>query len=125
MDMVFEVAPGDELAIDFGGALRLTLDADGIRLERRSLACDDALYRYWRGEVRALRILCDSSSIEISLTAEKRDEQPLFPAVSRANDFQRCDAGCILLLAAAAMHGRISVLISGVCCRDENQTRYH
>ncbi|MEX0530627.1 sucrose-6-phosphate hydrolase [Raoultella terrigena] len=65
MDMVFEVAPGDELAIDFGGALRLTLDADGIRLERRSLACDDALYRYWRGEVRALRILCDSSSIEI------------------------------------------------------------
>ncbi len=41
------------------------------------------------------------------------DEQPLLSGLSGAAHLQRCDAGGILPLAAAAMHGRISVLLSG------------
>jgi hypothetical protein len=82
------------------------------------------LYRYWRGEVRSLRIFIDQSSVEIFINDGEGDEQPLFPDYP-AQLIQRRDAGNILLLAAATMHGRISVLLSGSWRRDENQTRNH
>ncbi|ENC9770995.1 TPA: sucrose-6-phosphate hydrolase [Citrobacter koseri] len=50
---------------DFAGALRLTVDDHGVRLERASLKTGEMLTRYWQGDVSHLRVLCDSSSIEI------------------------------------------------------------
>ncbi|HHG8773758.1 TPA: sucrose-6-phosphate hydrolase [Raoultella planticola] len=64
-DMLFALSPGCELAIDFGNALRLELSASGLRLTRRSLQSTAIHARYWRGEVRTLRVLIDRSSIEI------------------------------------------------------------
>jgi beta-fructofuranosidase len=49
----------------FWRRIDLERDANGIRLARRSLASDEMLYRYWRGEVRSLRIFIDQSSVEI------------------------------------------------------------
>jgi beta-fructofuranosidase len=37
--------------VDFGGALRLTVDEQGIRLERASLKTGETLTRYWQGDV--------------------------------------------------------------------------
>ena len=51
--------------VDFAGALRLRVDDNGLRLERASLQNGEILTRYWRGEVRHLRVLCDRSSVEI------------------------------------------------------------
>jgi beta-fructofuranosidase len=65
MEISLETARDDALRIDFGGALTLERDASGIRLARRSLASDEMHYRYWRGEVRSLRIFIDQSSVEI------------------------------------------------------------
>jgi beta-fructofuranosidase len=95
----------------------------GIRLARRSLASDEMHYRYWRGEAAR----CGFLSTERGNFHQRRrrgDEQPLLPGLSGAAIFS-VDAGCILLLAAATMHGRISVLLSGSWRRDENQTRNH
>jgi hypothetical protein len=47
------------------------------------------------------------------------------PGLSGAADFQRCDAGAFCYWPLRAMHGRISVLLSGSWRRDENQTRNH
>ncbi|MNL33080.1 Sucrose-6-phosphate hydrolase [compost metagenome] len=41
------------------------MDEQGIRLERKSLQHDEMLTRYWDGKVTSLRVLCDSSSVEI------------------------------------------------------------
>lgn len=54
-----------QVNVDFAGALRLTLDEQGIRLERASLKTGETLTRYWQGDVRHLRVLCDRSSVEI------------------------------------------------------------
>jgi hypothetical protein len=35
--------------VDFGGALRLTVDEQGVRLERASLKTGETLTRYWQG----------------------------------------------------------------------------
>ena len=51
--------------VDFGGTLRLTVDDQGLRLERASLKTGETLTRYWLGDVRHLRVLCDRSSVEI------------------------------------------------------------
>ena len=65
MEIALQTAGDDALSLDFGGALTLERDASGIRLARRSLASDEMHYRYWRGEVRSLRIFIDRSSVEI------------------------------------------------------------
>jgi len=65
MEISLETARDAALSVDFGGALTLERDASGIRLTRRSLASAEMLYRYWRGEVRSLRIFIDQSSVEI------------------------------------------------------------
>ena len=65
MEISLETARDAALSIDFGGALTLERDACGIRLARHSLASDETHYRYWRGEVRSLRIFIDQSSVEI------------------------------------------------------------
>jgi beta-fructofuranosidase len=65
MEIALDTAGDDALSLDFGGALTLERDASGLRLARRSLASDEMLYRYWRGEVRSLRIFIDRSSVEI------------------------------------------------------------
>lgn len=51
--------------LDFAGALHLTVDGNGLRLERASLQTGETLTRYWLGEVHHLRVLCDRSSVEI------------------------------------------------------------
>jgi beta-fructofuranosidase len=65
MEIALQTARNDALSLDFGGALTLERDTRGIRLARRSLAGDEMHYRYWRGEVRSLRIFIDRSSVEI------------------------------------------------------------
>lgn len=65
MEINLQTAVDDALSLDFGGALTLERNASGIRLARRSLASDEMHYRYWRGEVRTLRIFIDRSSVEI------------------------------------------------------------
>ncbi len=54
-----------QVNVDFAGALRLTVDEQGVRLERASLKTGVTLTRYWLGDVRHLRVLCDRSSVEI------------------------------------------------------------
>ena len=54
----------DALSLDFGGALTLSA-TPAVSVWRRSLASDEMHYRYWRGEVRTLRIFIDRSSVEI------------------------------------------------------------
>ena len=80
-------------------------------------AVDDALSLDFGG---ALTLERNASGIR-----RRRNEQPLLPGLSVAADFLRQRAGCILLLAAANMHDRISVLLSGSWRRNENQTRNH
>ncbi|EFL3018117.1 TPA: sucrose-6-phosphate hydrolase [Escherichia coli] len=60
-----DIIPSGELYLNFGNALVLHLNDDGIQLQRRSLAGQEKLTRYWRGSVTSLKILCDSSSVEI------------------------------------------------------------
>ena len=54
-----------QVIVDFAGALRLSVDGQGLRLERASLETGETLTRYWQGDVRHLRVLCDRSSVEI------------------------------------------------------------
>lgn len=60
----FELSPFSG-SIDFAGTLQLTIDEGELRLERASLNTGETLTRYWQGEVRHLRVLCDRSSVEI------------------------------------------------------------
>ncbi|WP_227317355.1 sucrose-6-phosphate hydrolase [Cedecea davisae] len=53
------------LDMDFGGALKLSVNEQGVTLQRRSLVSGEWLSRYWKGTVSSLHILCDSSSVEI------------------------------------------------------------
>ncbi|RSK70932.1 sucrose-6-phosphate hydrolase [Enterobacter huaxiensis] len=53
------------VTVDFAGALRLIVEKNGVRLERASLQTGETLARYWLGDVRHLRVLCDRSSVEI------------------------------------------------------------
>ncbi|MDM2788427.1 MULTISPECIES: sucrose-6-phosphate hydrolase [unclassified Citrobacter] len=61
----FELTPSSSVSVDFAHTLRLTVDSDGLRLERASLQNGETLTRYWRGDVQHLQILCDRSSVEI------------------------------------------------------------
>lgn len=61
----FMLTPTAALGVDFAGALRLTVDDEGLRLERASLQSGETLTRYWRGEIRHLQVFCDRSSVEI------------------------------------------------------------
>jgi beta-fructofuranosidase len=54
-----------QVIVDFAGTLRLSVDGQGLRLERASLETGETLTRYWQGDVRHLRVLCDRSSVEI------------------------------------------------------------
>jgi beta-fructofuranosidase len=60
----FELS-ASQVNVDFAGALRLTVDEQGVRLERASLKTGETLTRYWLGDVHHLRVLCDRSSVEI------------------------------------------------------------
>ena len=60
----FELS-ASQVNVDFAGALRLTVDEQGVRLERASLKTGETLTRYWQGDVHHLRVLCDRSSVEI------------------------------------------------------------
>lgn len=61
----FELRADAPVKVNLANTLWLTLDKKGIRLERKSLHNDDMLTRYWQGKVTSLRVLCDSSSVEI------------------------------------------------------------
>jgi len=61
----FELKTDSPVEVNFANTLWLSLDEKGIRLERKSLQNDEMLTRYWDGKVSTLRILCDSSSVEI------------------------------------------------------------
>ncbi|MHB2057460.1 sucrose-6-phosphate hydrolase [Pantoea dispersa] len=54
-----------DITLNFADRLRLEWRADGLRLARRSLANDEWQFRYWRGAVSQLQLLCDHSSVEI------------------------------------------------------------
>ena len=61
----FELKTDAPVKVNFANTLWLNLDEKGIRLERKSLQHDEILTRYWDGKVTSLRVLCDSSSVEI------------------------------------------------------------
>lgn len=61
----FELKTDAPVKVNFANTLWLNMDEQGIRLERKSLQHDEMLTRYWDGKVTSLRVLCDSSSIEI------------------------------------------------------------
>jgi beta-fructofuranosidase len=64
MEIVLQTAGDDTLSLDFGGAL--TLNAmPAVSAWRDAVASDEKHYRYWRGDVRSLRIFIDQSSVEI------------------------------------------------------------
>ncbi|MBD8161858.1 sucrose-6-phosphate hydrolase [Erwinia persicina] len=50
---------------DFAGALHLSVNAQGLTLQRHNLRSGKPEERYWQGEVKTLRVLCDRSSVEI------------------------------------------------------------
>ncbi|MBU6520034.1 sucrose-6-phosphate hydrolase [Pantoea sp. B270] len=54
-----------DITLNFADRLRLEWRADGLRLARRSLANGEWQFRYWRGAVSQLQLLCDHSSVEI------------------------------------------------------------
>ncbi|OWS73942.1 glycosyl hydrolase family 32 [Pantoea sp. VS1] len=54
-----------DITLDFADQLRLEWRGDGLRLARRSLANGEWQFRYWRGAVSQLQLLCDHSSVEI------------------------------------------------------------
>ncbi|NIG33925.1 glycosyl hydrolase family 32 [Pantoea sp. ICBG 828] len=54
-----------DITLNFADQLRLEWHADGLRLARRSLANGEWQFRYWRGAVSQLQLLCDHSSVEI------------------------------------------------------------
>ncbi|QFS60371.1 sucrose-6-phosphate hydrolase [Pantoea dispersa] len=54
-----------DIILNFADQLRLEWRADGLRLARRSLASGEWQFRYWRGAVSQLQLLCDHSSVEI------------------------------------------------------------
>ena len=75
--------------VDFAGALRLRVDDNGLRLERTSLQNGEILTRYWRGEVRHLRVLCDRSSVEIFINeGEGVMSSRYFPAANATLGFE-------------------------------------
>ena len=55
----------DGIALNFSDTLYLEWHAEGLRLARRSLQSGEWQYRYWRGAVSQVQILCDHSSVEI------------------------------------------------------------
>ena len=57
-------AQGD-ITLNFADTLLLEWHNEGLRLARRSLESGEWQYRYWRGAVSQLQILCDHSSVEI------------------------------------------------------------
>ncbi|WP_421532409.1 sucrose-6-phosphate hydrolase [Lelliottia amnigena] len=61
----FELKTDAPVKVNFANTLWLNMDEQGIRLERKSLQQDEMLTRYWDGKVTSLRVLCDSSSVEI------------------------------------------------------------
>ena len=54
-----------DITLNFADQLRLEWRADGLQLARRSLANGEWQFRYWRGAVSQLQLLCDHSSVEI------------------------------------------------------------
>ncbi len=53
------------ITLNFAETLYLDWHGEGLRLARRSLVSGEWHYRYWRGAVTELHILCDHSSVEI------------------------------------------------------------
>ena len=83
MEIDLQTRGDDMLSLDFGGVLTLECDASGLRLARRSLASDEMHYRYWRGNVRSLRVFIDQSSVEIFINGgEGVMSSRYFPACS-------------------------------------------
>ncbi len=114
MELAFDIAPNSTLGLDFAGALQLTVNRDGPRLSRRGLADGgDASPLLARRGATPADLYRPLQRGDFHQRWRGGDEQPLLPGLSGAAHLQRCDAGGILPLAAAAMHGRISVLLSG------------
>jgi hypothetical protein len=64
--------------VDFGGALRLTVDEQGVRLERASLKTGETLTRYWRATSVICAFCATAPALKFSSTRRRGDEQPLF-----------------------------------------------
>lgn len=59
------IQTGTPFIADLGGALSLQWDGERLTLSRRNLRSGEREHRYWRGDLRELRLLCDHSSVEI------------------------------------------------------------
>ncbi|KGT91727.1 sucrose-6-phosphate hydrolase [Pantoea sp. Al-1710] len=75
------IAAQGKITLDFSGTLQLKWHEEGLRLARRSLESGEWQYRYWRGAVSNLQILCDHSSVEIFINdGESVMSSRYFPA---------------------------------------------
>ena len=59
------IQTGKPFGAHLGGALTLQWDGERLTLSRCNLRSGEREHRYWRGELRELRLLCDHSSVEI------------------------------------------------------------
>lgn len=59
------IQTGKPFSADLSGVLALQWDGERLTLSRRNLRSGEKDHRYWRGELRELRLLCDHSSVEI------------------------------------------------------------
>jgi len=60
-----EIETDNPFSADFGGALSLHWDGEWLTLTRCNRRSGEAEQRFWRGSLRHLTLLCDSSSVEI------------------------------------------------------------
>ncbi|MEN5015744.1 sucrose-6-phosphate hydrolase [Erwinia sp. Eh17-17] len=60
-----ELTVSGSCELKFAGTLQLTVESEGLTLRRNNLRSGEPEERYWSGDVRTLRILCDRSSVEI------------------------------------------------------------
>lgn len=75
------IAAQGKITLDFSDTLQLKWHEEGLRLARRSLESGEWQYRYWRGAVSHLQILCDHSSVEIFINdGESVMSSRYFPA---------------------------------------------
>jgi sucrose-6-phosphate hydrolase SacC (GH32 family) len=111
MEIDLQTRMDDMLSLDFGGVLTLECDASGLRLP--AVSPRDEILSLLARNVRSLRVFIDQSSVEIFFIngGEGVMSRPLLPGLLRSANILRHHAGRILLLAAANLHGRISVLL--------------
>ena len=77
-----EIVTSGPFAADLGGNLQLAWDGEWLHLARKNRRSGEQEQRVWRGALRSLTLLCDSSSVEIFINdGEAVMSSRYFPAL--------------------------------------------